>query len=213
MTATDLVRTVVTAMKRPERSTPVAISRRFTRIALAAGAGLLLLAACGGSSSNDQNADSGSETDGTTAPGPDTTGPPQTDGGTDNGSFGVPDLVDASYASGTAHVEMSGDNDASADFTTGGGFTGQGTTFISFSDGTGAQQLTISIGSTAAESGISATFDGVSTGGAFGDACSIEVTTNTASEVAGHFSCDGIDAINQSTVLSVNLDGTFSVSA
>jgi hypothetical protein len=120
------------------------------------------------------------------------------------------DFADATYTGGSAHVEFSGDQDASADFDVATGYTGSGLTFLTYADATGAQQMTVSIGQTGLESGMAVTIDGVTTGGDFDTQCSIEITENSGSEVAGQITCENLDAVTQTGILKVSVTATFS---
>ena len=60
-------------------------------------------------------------------------------------------------------------------------------------------------------SGISATVGGISTAGAFGGNCQLDVTKNDASEFAGRISCPDLDGISGSNTYSnIKLSATFS---
>ena len=121
------------------------------------------------------------------------------------------DIIDADYVEGSAHVEVTGDADVTEDYTTGGGFSGQGTTSLSFNNDAGLLGIAIDPGG---GGGISFTSGDFATGGTFPDQCRLDVTQNDASGFAGEFVCEGAPAVNGSStdLLTVDVEGTFSVS-
>ena len=135
------------------------------------------------------------------------------DEGSDDGASAaaLEDILDADYVEGSAHVEVSGDADVTEDYTTGGGFSSQGTTSLSFTNDAGLLGVAIDAGS---GGGISFTSDDFATGGTFPDQCRLSVTQNDESGFAGEFTCEGVPAVNGSStdLMTVDVEGTFSVS-
>ena len=121
------------------------------------------------------------------------------------------DVLDADYTQGSAHVEVSGDADVTEDYSAGGGFSTDGVTSLSFTNDNGLLGIAVDPGSTG---GISFSSGDFASGGAFPDQCSIDITQNDESELAGTFECDGAPAVEGSStdVFVVDIEGTFSVS-
>ena len=121
------------------------------------------------------------------------------------------EILDADYTQGSAHVEVSGDADVTEDYATGGGFSTDGVTSLSFTNDNGLLGIAVDPGSTG---GISFSSGDFASGGAFPDQCSIDITQNDESELAGTFECDGAPAVEGSStdVFVVDIEGTFSVS-
>jgi hypothetical protein len=182
-------------------------------------AALLLLGACSSDSDDDPAASEGTQDtaadDGATDDGA-TDEQAGDDGAGDDGATGdlgdAPgDLPDGLYTQGEAHVDVSGDFDETIDYEIGSGSTGEGSTSLSFSDGSsGVLGLLIQ----GAGGGVSwSTTDGRAAGGEFGRNCEIGLTESSASELAGSFRCEDVPGIDVATEATVTLEGTFSVTA
>lgn len=167
-------------------------------------------AGCGGDSdSNDPGAAPNDDTPGATEP----DGGGNGDGGGGGGGSDIPDLADAEYAQGTAHVEISGDASASFD-APGGGSVIQGLTVLSFANAERTESLSIALfadGST--PDSITVLGGDASTTVEIGKDCDIEFTKSDATGLEGEFACEDVGAISvtQPEEYTITVTGTFSV--
>jgi hypothetical protein len=201
----------------------VTATRPLHRLVIALCTSLLLLAACS-SDSGDDSAPAGGVGADQDAPGggdgPDDEGADDGDdqGGDDedgarDSSLGeaLTGIVDAAYATGTAHVEVSGDIELSVDYATGGGFTNGGASSLSFSD-TNNGVLGIVIDAGGERAAITFGTAQVGSGGAYPDTCDLGLTKNDDAGVAGRFRCEGVAGVDGAQQITVTLEGEFSVS-
>ena len=137
-----------------------------------------------------------------------------------NGGGGELTIADAAYASGAAHVEVSGGKQLSYDgqLVPGTSITTAGTTVITYQGTVGADVVAFAISASPdnPDAGLSfaltvgsATSPWV-TGGDRTSGCAIELSKNDATGLEGHFTCAGMQALG--TALST-IDVTASFSA
>jgi hypothetical protein len=181
---------------------------RLPRLAVVLTAGLLFAAACGGGGSTKPAAQVDADGESTSSSSQSSESS-SSDGGAGGGAL-PGDIVQSQYSQGTGHIELSGGKSGSADFNTAGGVTTQGHTLVTFTDG-GSNALILTVSKTENETGIVITLDGLSTGGQFGDKCTLDVKKNDASELAGTFTCNDVDGVNGGQVFEhINVKGSFS---
>jgi len=133
------------------------------------------------------------------------------DASTNSGSFGavLSDIFEATYQSGTARVEFSGGKSASKVLDSAGGFTTSGATSLTFVDTSGSNSFAIALGGDQ-PGGIIVSLDGISSAGAFGEGCSIDVTKNTKTEFGGTVECHDIDSVSNGTdIAKIDVKATF----
>jgi hypothetical protein len=175
-------------------------------------AALLLATACGGSSSPKPSAAStgtNSQSSQQTSSSSDSS---STSGSSSSDAGAAPQIFDANYQQGSAHVEISGGANRTVDLTKAGGYTVSGATVVTFTDAQSQNALSVTSSKSSGDaSGITLTAGGISTAGEFGRDCQLTVTKNDASEFAGKIQCTNVDGIEGSTVHSgLNVNGTFS---
>jgi hypothetical protein len=127
------------------------------------------------------------------------------------GAVDAPTIADATYSSGSAHVEVSGGTQLTLDapLAVGMSMTGAGATLLMYpAEGSEGELFSIS---SSPETGLGFTLQmpGLVTGGD-SSACPIELTQNDASGIAGRFDCSGLDALLGAVGGSVNVKATFS---
>jgi hypothetical protein len=170
-------------------------------------AGLVLGAGCGSSSGKSSSAGVTPAPNATSAP------PATIDAAGDDGSSTaaeIPDIPDATWSNGRAHVEVSGDK-ASNFESDGSGATTNGFTSAAFPLNTG-QTMSVALGGEEG-SAISLTADGVSTTGAFGKDCDITFSKHDAEGVTADFTCTSLPAVGSSStqVYTINVKGNFTL--
>ena len=182
----------------------------YRRIALIA-ALLLVVAACGGSDDSESDSSAAGDTVADAPAGGDDDADSASSNDGDQFGAALSDIADAIYATGSAHVEVSGDVDRSDDFGAGGGFTESGMTSLTF-NADEQHLLGIAIEDGGKGGGISFTTKDFATGGAFPDQCKLDVDENDASSFEGSFECNDVPAIEDNTrSRTVNIAGTFAV--
>jgi hypothetical protein len=172
----------------------------------------ILVAACGGSSTAPAALDgSGSDA---TPPEATAAGDNSGAGGGDAGAAGqaIPDVADALYMTGTAHVEVSGQRTLTADagLVPGASMTTGGTTLLSYSVGEGQDAVLISI-SNGPDIGLAVVLiaPSLTTGGDRTTGCAFDVTRNDSSGLAGTFACRGLSTVGLD-LATVDIEGSFS---
>lgn len=184
---------------------------RFRRLTLVLTAGLFFVAACGGSSKpaakSADNASAGNQTSSSSSTSSSSDG-----GGGGGGTIVAGNVVVGNYSQGNGHVDITGGRSESMDFNAAGGASSPDGTFATFTSADGQSTMTITVSEKQNETGVAVSVNGLTTGGGFGDKCSIDVTKNDASELSGTFECKGVDGISGSEIFSGNLDvkGRFS---
>jgi hypothetical protein len=176
-------------------------------------ASLTLLAACGGS--NPAGA-GGSATD-AAAPGAAAT--EDAGGGSGDGTTGgvvhdIPAITDGYYATGTAHVRLSGDKSQEVDVELIGAASGTftGATVLQYAAGEGNEGVSVVIGlDKDAGASIAFTSAVVVAGGGPEQGCSFNLDRNEASGIGGTFACSGLAGLTPGAVTTsnVNLEATF----
>jgi hypothetical protein len=204
----------------------VTATRSLTRLIAALLAAVLLLAACG-SDSGDDAADAAEDGGGDASVLDDTQDDGESDdggddgesddGGGDAGGGGVsgdtPEgFVEAEWATGTAHIDVSGDIDMAVDYAQGGGYTATDQMSLSFfgTDSNEALGVLIQPGG---GGGITWGTGQMAAGGQYPSGCDIGLTKNDATEIAGTFLCEDVPGVDGATNVTVTLEGTFSVKA
>jgi len=191
-------------------------------------AGLLLATACvvaagcGGSddsssaaaSSANAAADSGSSDQGaasTDAQSADQSAGQQSSDQKSGASGDVPELSDGAWQ-GTAHVQVSGDVDATFD-APGGGISQAGSSVLTFAFDEAATKGSQIALSPDQGSSVFVTVDNVSAGGNVGDKCSVSASTNDDAKAVVDFSCKGVEGVSTKDLKSyvVDIKGTFEV--
>jgi hypothetical protein len=165
-------------------------------------AGLLLGAGC--SSDSDDSSASGEPASNTT---PDSQASNSSDDGGGNDEphdAEIPAVDDGNWTSGTIHMEVTGDREATFD-AAGSGSSLDGVTSAAFTDASNA--VSIGLGGSE-ESAISLTADGVSTVGGFRTNCTIDFTEVEASSLAADFECNDLEAISTSVTETYTIDVT-----
>lgn len=123
---------------------------------------------------------------------------------------GIPKIADGTYKSGTATVEVSGEDEKTFDALT-SGQTDDGSTLIGFmaSDA----NLTIGFGPNPEDSNVSVAVSGLSVGGTFGQECGVQFSQNDSKGLAGEFTCTDAPAVDSASgkLDKRSLKGTFSV--
>lgn len=149
---------------------------------------------------------------GGTEQGVNTTSPPDAapEGGNSGGVVLV-DIADATYTTGTAQVEVTGQQRLSADGTLlpGASLTNGGTTLLMYGAGEGEDAVVISI-SNGPETGLAMTISAAAliTGGDGSSGCGFEFSRNDERGLAGTFSCRGLSTVGLDTA-TVDVSGTF----
>jgi hypothetical protein len=171
--------------------------------------GVLFVAACGGSGSPKQAAQVTNTTSQTSQSSSNSSDSSSASSSAGGGTVPT-NILDATYNSGKAHVEISGDANKSVDINSASGFTGQGSTFLTFRDANG-NSLTVTMSKTEAGTGVAVTVDSLTTGGQFNEKCRLELTQNDSSGLVGTFTCAGVDGVDSSTDYhNLNVKGSFS---
>lgn len=136
--------------------------------------------------------------------------PDDGDGASSSKGGDLPSLGDASYATGTAHVTISGDKDASYDLLGGGATTG-GFTTLSFRDDATGATLAIVWGDSESDPAVALAGADFAAGGTIGKECSVSVDKSDAASVAGEFECKGIPGVSGVQELKVDAKGSFAL--
>lgn len=177
--------------------------RTFAAVALIAA----IAAACGGTPGATTEARGAESIDGVGEQ-PATTANPA-DGG---GSVEVPTIPDATYTSGDAHVDVSGQRQLTVDtqILSGVAFTSAGSTLLLYSSGEGENLVSFSV-SVNPDSGPAITLSAPNlvTGGDPATGCAFEFTKNDASGLGGTVRCAGIPTVGLDQA-TVDLNATFS---
>ena len=177
-------------------------------------ASLTLVAACGGSN---PAGGGGSATDSAStdaAATEDAGGGGSGDGTTGGVVQDMPTIADGYYATGTAHVEISGDKSQTVDVELIGAASGTftGSTVLQYTTGEGNEGVSVVVGLDKA-SGASIAFTSavVVAGGGPEQHCSFNLDRNEASGIGGSFACSGLAGLAPGglTTSSVNLEATF----
>jgi len=174
----------------------------------------LITAACGGSSSPSSGdgatvSEAAAPDDAATA----AAGNPAEPAIDAGGAVNAPTIADATYTSGSAHIEVSGGKQLTLDaqLAAGMSMTGAGATLLMYpTEGSQGELFSIS---NSPETGLNFTLQapGLVTG-SDAPTCPIELTQNDASGIAGRFDCSGLDALLGAVGGSVNVKATFSAS-
>jgi hypothetical protein len=201
----------------------VTTHRPLSRLIAAAIAALLLLAACGSDSGEPAAANEDATGDDSTEPagsddggGDDASDNSDDAGGDDGDDADVADaptgFADATYTTGTAQIEVSGDLDMNVDYANGGGYTEGEQMSLSFFAASSNDALGVFF-QPGGSGGITWGTGQIAAGGEYPSDCDIELTTNDATEIAGSFECEDVPGINVAENITVTLEGTFSVKA
>jgi hypothetical protein len=127
------------------------------------------------------------------------------------GAVDAPTIADATYSSGSAHIEVSGGKQLTLDaqLAVGMSMTGAGATLLMYpAEGSEGELFSIS---NSPETGLTFTLQapGLVTG-SDASTCPIELAQNDASGIAGRFECSGLEALLGVVGGSVNVKATFS---
>lgn len=167
---------------------------------------VLVIASCGGSSSPSQAAAVPTEAAPGQAPGD--AGGAQAGGG----STQAVTIAEATYTSGLAHVEVSGEKQLALDgqLVAGASMTAAGTTLLLYATGEGENASVFSI-SNGADTGLAFTITapGIVAGGDGTSGCAIELTKNDGSGIEGHFDCSSLTTVGLDQA-TINVRATFS---
>ena len=169
-----------------------------------------ILTACGGSGSpaatpgsvaSDGQGDTGAGAPSEAAPAP-------------GGNVEVPTVAEALYQSGTAHIEVSGGRQLTADAALVPGASmglSDGTMLAIYQFGEGQEVGTFSV-SINPDTGPAVTLQApnIITGGDSATGCAIEFTKSDATGVAGTFRCANIDSLTTLDVTKIDMSGSFS---
>jgi hypothetical protein len=124
----------------------------------------------------------------------------------------LPEIVPATYQSGTAAIEVSGGRQLSAEavLVPGASMAFDGTMLAIYSFGEGQEAGTFSV-SVNLDTGPAVTLQApnIITGGDAATGCAIEFTKSDATGVAGTFRCTNIDSLSSLEVTKVDLSGSF----
>lgn len=167
----------------------------------------LIATACGGGASATAVAPADAES----TPAGDTTG----DAGGDQPAGGTVQAVtiaDALYASGSAHVQVSGGKQLTMDapLVPGASMTTGGGTLLLYSSGEGENASVFSIANGGdGGMGFTITSPGIFTGADASSGCAIELTKNDAAGVEGRFDCRGLSTVGLDQAV-IDVQATFS---
>lgn len=127
------------------------------------------------------------------------------------GGVVAPAIADALYASGTAHVDVSGQRTLTTDaaLVPGASMTTGGATLLLFGAGEGQEAVVISV-SNGPDTGLAMTVTApqLITGGDGSSGCAFELTRNDDSGLTGTFTCRGISTVGLD-LATVDVNGTF----
>lgn len=160
-----------------------------------------LLVACG--SSGDDDVDDDDADNGTS----DDSGASSGDSGSSDAD--IPDIKAGAYASGTVHIEITGDKDIEVD-AEGGGIAQEGFALLTYQNDDASVQIAFSSAEGDAPGAVALTTSEIVTGGEWGKDCTVSLDQSDG-EVRGEFSCDEVDALVPGSLdeLHVKLKGTF----
>lgn len=122
----------------------------------------------------------------------------------------LPNIKAATYGSGKAHIEISGDKTQKIDLE-GNGIAQDGFGLFTYVGSDGSIQISVSSTSGESPGGFGLTTTEVATGGEWGKECTVTME-QTGAEAKGEFSCDTLDALQPGSAKThrVKVKGTFS---
>lgn len=166
---------------------------------------LVLVAACGSATTPGSTAETALDQGGAANP------PAEAPEAGNAGGIAAPAIGDASYTSGTAHVEVTGQRSLSTDATLvpGASLTAGGSTLLLYGAGEGQEAVVISI-SNGQDSGLSMTITAPSliTGGDGSSGCAFDLSRNDDSGLTGTFDCRGLATVGLDAA-TVDVKGSF----
>lgn len=179
--------------------------------ALVAAATILLLAACGSSDSKSKDTAAAATTPSGTDSASDVTSAPAS-GGSGNSDVKLP-VQNATYGKGRIHVEFGGDSSGAAEVD-GAGFITNGFANFAFTDTDRNISVSMAFGGDQG-SGAAFTYDGITSGGNFGQECSIEFTKSDATSLEATFTCTHMPGVTSTSTdaKSVAAKGSFTMTA
>jgi hypothetical protein len=193
---------------------------RLPRLLLALIPVTILIVACGGSATPAANAPLTSAGGGVpnasaTGGGGATGAPTNPPGGGGGANAGIPTIADGTYASGTAHVEISGGRNDTFDVDAASGITAGGNTILAFTGADNQKVVQLSFlapgqgtpgGLSVATNVSNAVF---AMAGTWGGECQVKITRNNSSGLSGEFSCKDAPGLAGVIGGKFNIKGTF----